>query len=557
MGNRQSGVNEDDTNNGKELEALQHVVQQPISYKDSVDLLSAYLKDLTNNANDGSSDIVNKIEDTIANLLSQAINFPPFVSYDQEDNELVEIIQSLVWIEPRDLEARIDLENLSTLSAISDAILSLAIMTTRDNVFEMLSCIVDCCKFTMEAVKEQGNGADELLPAIIFVVLKSNPPKLFSHLKFISTFLDVNEQSLNNSHRISNAVPRLFGTIMDCCFTNIQIAVTTIKNMEVEEDTKEIKYGRNQSDYLEGKYTDALNSHFEEELTSSFDQLKEELNKLICVRKEIRDKHKDDMLAIANKLDGNKRKAHITKAAGLFASIGGGVISIVGFGLMFTTFGASAILIPLGASIGGAGGLTASISGFVEYGIKKSTANDIKKMREDYEVVVNEVFKSLKRIEETVKSVWQGTNSKSIIVLVDIVVKIARLAVVIDTVSDVGKTAFQVAGTAGKSLAITSVVFSAVLLPIDMVFFGISIKKLRDDEKCKQAEEIRAWLDQDLPDQHQISKLVDKLTCVLLNFIKKVRAHAHAKDESILVESEEMLKQTLEEIKAMIDSDIM
>ena len=38
---------------------------------------------------------------------------------------------------------------------------------------------------------------------------------------------------------------------------------------------------------------------------------------------------------------------------------------------MFTTFGASAILIPVGASIGGLGGLTASISGFVEYGIKR------------------------------------------------------------------------------------------------------------------------------------------------------------------------------------------
>ena len=62
-----------------------------------------------------------------------------------------------------------------------------------------------------------------------------------------------NEQTLNNSHRISGAVPRLFGTIMDCCFTNIQVAVTTIKNMEAFEDSKEIKYGRKELDYLEGQ----------------------------------------------------------------------------------------------------------------------------------------------------------------------------------------------------------------------------------------------------------------------------------------------------------------
>ena len=39
--------------------------------------------------------------------------------------------------------------------------------------------------------------------------------------------------------------------------------------------------------------------------------------------------------------------------------------------MMFTTFGASAVLIPLGVSLAGAGGLTAGISGFVEYGIKR------------------------------------------------------------------------------------------------------------------------------------------------------------------------------------------
>lgn len=62
-------------------------------------------------------------------------------------------------------------QEYSTLTAISDAVHSLAIMTTRTNAFEMLQCIVDCCKHSMEAVGE-GNGTDELLPVIIYVVLK-------------------------------------------------------------------------------------------------------------------------------------------------------------------------------------------------------------------------------------------------------------------------------------------------------------------------------------------------------------------------------------------------
>ena len=46
-------------------------------------------------------------------------------------------------------------------------------MTTRTNAFEMLGCIVDCCKYSMKAaVSGGGGGADELLPVIIYVVLK-------------------------------------------------------------------------------------------------------------------------------------------------------------------------------------------------------------------------------------------------------------------------------------------------------------------------------------------------------------------------------------------------
>ena len=116
--------------------------------------------------------------------------------------------------------------------------------------------------------------------------------------------------------------------------------------------------------------------------------------------------------------------------------------------------------------------------------------------------------------------------------------------------------AFQVAGTAGRSLAIAGVVFSAILLPIDMVFFGISLKKLRDEEKSKQAEEIRAWLEQSLPDEEQISQVVARLKQALLDFIKKVRSQSIEHDEESVSESEERLRLTLEEIKSMIESNV-
>ena len=63
--------------------------------------------------------------------------------------------------------------------------------------------------------------------------------------------------------------------------------------------------------------------------------------------------------------------SHANHANTSFDHFSGSILSIVGFGLMFTTAGVSGLLIPIGAAIAGAGGLTTSISGFVEYGIQK------------------------------------------------------------------------------------------------------------------------------------------------------------------------------------------
>ena len=188
----------------------------------------------------------------------------------------------------------------------------------------------------------------------------------------------------------------------------------------------------------------------------------------------------------------------------------------------------------------------------------RSTAKDIKLMREDYETVVNEVFKSLKGIEETINNVWKwyhiaGKTGKSVIVIVDIVVKLARLAVAVDNISDIGVNAFRAAGTAGRGLAIAGVVFSAILLPIDMIFFGISIKKLKDEEKSKQADIIREWLDQELPDKDEISRIVGKLKTTLLEFVSDIKNGGNSED---LSDGEAKLKNALEEIKLMIEQNI-
>ena len=76
----------------------------------------------------------------------------------------------------------------------------------------------------------------------------------------MSNFLELNKHELNNTHNVMNAVPRLFGTIMDCCFTNFLIAVAAIKGIEADEKSGTIEYGVNPTDDLEGQVSDAVST---------------------------------------------------------------------------------------------------------------------------------------------------------------------------------------------------------------------------------------------------------------------------------------------------------
>ena len=70
--------------------------------------MSDYLKELT--INDGKSEITNKLDNTVTQALSKAINFPEFVNFDEEDRTLNELIQSYAWIQPDDLKIQLDLK---------------------------------------------------------------------------------------------------------------------------------------------------------------------------------------------------------------------------------------------------------------------------------------------------------------------------------------------------------------------------------------------------------------------------------------------------------------
>ncbi|KAI6188462.1 hypothetical protein M3Y98_00357500 [Aphelenchoides besseyi] len=107
------------------------------------------------------------------------------------DLSLQERIRSLYWVTQGFLDTVLDFESEKVEDLLVDAITEIVDMNSHKVISEKFDCLMRCSAKIFEALRESTKApasADEFLPVLIYVILKSNPPLMQSNLSFIHRF---------------------------------------------------------------------------------------------------------------------------------------------------------------------------------------------------------------------------------------------------------------------------------------------------------------------------------------------------------------------------------
>ncbi|XP_053211003.1 rab5 GDP/GTP exchange factor-like [Panonychus citri] len=110
---------------------------------------------------------------------------------EQQDLSLETHISSLNRIKLIDLQLKVDLDNPEIGDLLEKSISHLIEMGSKKSPLQKLDSIVNCSKTIIRMLQIDSTNhisADELLPALIYVIIKANPATIKSDIKFIEQF---------------------------------------------------------------------------------------------------------------------------------------------------------------------------------------------------------------------------------------------------------------------------------------------------------------------------------------------------------------------------------
>ncbi|KFD55509.1 hypothetical protein M514_03561 [Trichuris suis] len=197
-----------------------------------LDDVSEAIQDIYNSMSSRLSSPLKDSPSLVEEILEQVETYICFRCYNSlfwsdSDEEVADIsfqerIRSLHWVTCGPLDPGFDLANVAVVECFEKAISEIIATNSHRSPKQKLASLTSCCNLIFQCHKESRGtlaSADEFLPALIYVVLKANPPLILSNVKFISRF----------------ALPsRLMSGEAGYYFTNLCCALNFIQNLNAE-----------------------------------------------------------------------------------------------------------------------------------------------------------------------------------------------------------------------------------------------------------------------------------------------------------------------------------
>ncbi|KAF7206155.1 rab5 GDP/GTP exchange factor [Nothobranchius furzeri] len=156
-------------------------------YQNLADRLISHFK----GSSESVEQVMDQVEKYIMTRLYKSVFCPETTDDEKKDLATQDRIRALHWVTIQMLCVSMEEDIPEVSENVVKAITDIIEMDSKRVPRDKLACITRCSKHIFSAIritKNEPASADDFLPALIYIVLKANPPRLQSNIQYITRF---------------------------------------------------------------------------------------------------------------------------------------------------------------------------------------------------------------------------------------------------------------------------------------------------------------------------------------------------------------------------------